>query len=331
MSNWRPRVGIVGLGQMGQNHLRALSSLKGDAIIAGVADTDASRARIAEGIGVPFFPDYRELLPLVDAAVIAAPTPVHYPVVKDCLRAGVHVLVEKPLASTAEEATALAVLADESRLVLLVGHIERFNPVVPELVESIGGLGQLIGVHARRLSPFSPRGLDMDVASDLMLHDLDLVSWLIGRRVQYCHAAGLAVRSTLPDFATAVVAFEGGPVASFIASRVSQKKIRTLDITAEDGHVTVDFIDRKLVVAQKTVSRLTRGVFRQEGLVQTVAIPNAEPLQRELSHFLSCVRGEARPMVDGWAGVRVLELVEMIRGEMDSATTAGGISRGRKA
>ena len=313
----RLRVAVIGAGPMGLNHLRALATLQGRVTLAGVADRDPEAARQAgERRQIRHTTDYRELLPEIDAAIVAVPTVAHFTVAASCLRAGKHVLLEKPMAATVEEADELVRLADASGVVLQVGHVERFNPATAELAATLAGAGRLIGIEARRLSPFSGRGLDIDVVADLMLHDIDIVYSLLKSPVQRCQATGIAARSERADYAVAQLVFAGGVVASFVASRTTQEKVRLLEVTADDGYYCLDFLDRKLTISRGMSARHERGVYRQEYAMEKISIPNAEPLLLEVEHFADCIRHGRRPLVDGQTGVEVLKIVTEIQKQM---------------
>lgn len=315
-----PRIGVIGAGQMGRNHIRALLSLGERANLIGAADPDPTVAReIAASLSLPVTADHTELLRQADALVIAAPTSAHYRLARECLAAGKHVLVEKPLAATPDEADELADLSEKSGVVLLPGHVERFNPAVDALTEALRRGGRVIGVHARRLSPFGGRGLDMDVVTDLMLHDLDIILSLLGDRVETCRATGVSVLSDKTDYASASLGFAGGAVASLVASRTTPEKVRIMEVTAADGYYRLDFLNRSLTITRRTAARLEGGAYRQESLVEKLSIPNAEPLILEVSHFLACITDGCRPRVNPREAVRVLRVIESIQEEIASA------------
>lgn len=316
------RVGVVGAGNMGRHHVRILASLGPAAALAGVADLDpAVRKEVAERHRVPVYADFRDLLPEVDAVVVAVPTSAHAEVGLACLEAGKHVLLEKPIAASAEEAARLVAAAGERGLVLLPGHVERFNPAVGELDRALRGAGRVIGLQARRLSPFSGRGADMDVVADLMLHDIDLACSLLDGPVVACQACGLAARSQRVDYAAATLVFASGAVATFVASRVSQEKVRQLEVTTDDGYFVLDFVDRKLVITRRAVSRQEGAVYRQENVTEKISVPNAEPLALELFHFVACARGREKPAIDAEAAVEVLRVIEEIQRQCRTLST----------
>ncbi len=335
----RLRVAVVGVGNMGRNHARVLASLGGEAVLAAVADVDeAARDEAARRYGVPAAADPRQVLPLADAVVVAVPTSAHVEVALACLEAGRHVLLEKPLAPTASEAEKVARAAAARRLVLLPGHVERFNPAVVELGRALASAGRIIAFHARRLSPFGERSADTDVVADLMLHDLDLALWFLGRRVgaragggdaaaaepfppgaagvgeaAACQGCGVAVRSAALDYAAATVVFRSGCLATFLASRVSQDKVRQIEVTAEGAYLHLDLLDRRLTVTRAATARQEGGVYRQECRTERVSVPNAEPLALELAHFARCCLGRERPLVSPEEAVAALRLVEEVR------------------
>lgn len=311
----RVRFGVIGAGEMGRNHVRVLLSLGEDAVVMGVADPDpAALARAREEYGVAGYADHAALLPLVDAVVIAAPAACHAALAMECLAAGKHVLVEKPMAATLAEAEELARRAEASGRVFMVGHVERFNPVVEMLEGALAGVGRIIGVQARRLSPWNGRGTDVDVVADLMVHDLDLVRALLHGSVARCQAGGVRGPSGLADFAAATLVFDGGAVAALVASRLTAEKVRCLEVTAEKGYVRADLLERKLFVTRG--SRALHegdGAYRQESVVEKVFIPNGEPLRAELAHFIACVRGGERPRVGAAEGLEAMRLVAAIQ------------------
>lgn len=308
------RVGVIGAGNMGRHHVRILASLGAAVHLAGVADLDpAVRREMAEQYRVPVHVGFRDLLPAVDAVVVAVPTSAHAEVALACLDAGKHVLLEKPIAASAEEGARLVEAAREKGLVLLPGHVERFNPAVGELARALRSAGRVIGLQARRLSPFNGRGADMDVVADLMLHDIDLALSLLDGPVAACQACGLAVRSPRVDYAAATLFFPSGAVGSFVASRVSQEKIRQLEITADEGYFVLDLLDRKLMITRRAASRQEGAVYRQESATEKISVPNAEPLALELLHFVACARGREKPAITAEVAVEVLRVVGEIQ------------------
>ena len=303
------RVGVVGVGALGQHHARVYAGLPG-ARLAGVYDVSASQAsEVATRHGVRAFAHLRDLLSEVDAVSVAVPTVDHLRVSRAALEAGKDVLVEKPIAVTLEEADELIGLASARKAVLQVGHIERFNPVAELLSATVTG-PRFIEVH--RLGSFSARSLDIDVVLDLMIHDLDIVLSLDGSAVVQVDAVGVPVLTPKVDIANARLRFASGLIANLTASRVSAEKIRKFRVFAPHTYISVDFAAR-----DAQVYRL--GKPGPEGLpeisverTETPDTPEAEPLRRQLAAFLEAARNRSRPVITGEDGRRALQLAQRI-------------------
>lgn len=294
-------MGVVGVGHLGARHARVYAESP-DAELMGVADVDLSRARaVADSYGVRAVADFTELVPEIDAASVAVPTVGHRDVTSSLLEAGVHVLVEKPIASSLAEAREMVDLARKEALVLAVGHTERYNPAVEALLSGARN-PRFIEVH--RLGSFSPRSLDIDVVLDLMIHDLDVVSTLVRQEVSSLEAVGVPVLTGRIDIANARLRFANGCVANITASRVSQEKIRKLRIFEPERYVSLDY------QKQEAVSyRLLRTpgaapeIFRED-----LEVVSDEPLRRELEDFLKAVATGCSPKVTGEDGLKALAL-----------------------
>ncbi len=316
------RVGVVGVGRMGERHSRVYSTLKGVEFV-GVSDVAVERgADVAQRYGVAFFADYVDLLERVDAVTVATPTTTHGRVAQECLRRGVHVLVEKPMAASLGEARALARLARDSGLVVQVGHVERFNPAFLELQSVLADMA-VVAINARRLSPFDTSNTDVDVVLDLMIHDLDLSLALLGGELDLVHAQGRAAHTSATDYAVATLAVPGGPIATLTASRITEQKVRLLEITALGAYVEADLLSKSISIYRRTfpeyVTNHQRPLrYRQEGLVERIQIPTAEPLQLELQDFIRCVRQGDQPAVSATGGLRALELAQRIHDQVNT-------------
>ena len=313
--NKQIRTGVIGVGNMGQHHARIYASLPGSTLI-GVADTDDDRARvIASRYDVRPFSDFQRLLDEVEAVSVAAPTTLHHQIGMECLQRGVHVLIEKPLAASVVEARALANLATSAGLVLQVGHVERFNPTFAELVNVLRD-HQVLAVEARRLSPYASRAADVSVVYDLMVHDLDLILTLIDAPVRSIEATGSRIRSPQPDHVLALLSFESGQVASLSASKITQHKVRQLAITSTEAFVVADLLTRTVMIYRQSAADYfaQRGevLYRQEGLIEQVYVPQIEPLFAEVQHFLSCVRERRQPLVGSTDAIRVMTVADVI-------------------
>ena len=302
------RTAVVGAGYMGRFHAEKFAALRdagqdgaAPAELVAVVDADASRAKaVAAALGCEAATDLREVLGRIDAACIAAPTALHHDIARACLEAGVHVLVEKPLARTLAEADALMALASARGLVLQVGHLQRFNPAFRALAAD-GGRPLFIDIE--RLAPFKARGTDVDVILDLMIHDLDLVLALARAPVEQVSASGFRVLTEAIDIANARIEFADGCVASLSASRVSQSPVRKLRVFRHDAYVSADLQGQKL-----------RHVRRGEGGIEESeqTFERADELRLQAEDFLRAVRERAAPTVGGEQGRRVLALALQI-------------------
>ena len=297
-------VAVIGVGALGSRHARLYASLP-QAELIGVADTDLVRARsIGQKYGVPATADYRELMSRVRAASVTVPTVAHRQVAVDLMEAGIDVLVEKPMAASAEEAEEMLVLAQERNIVLGVGHTERYNPAVEAVIEYCRD-PRFIEVH--RLASFSPRSLDIDVVLDLMIHDLDVVASLVRSEVSQVEAIGVAVLTECADIANARLRFESGCVANLTASRISQDKMRKLRVWERDSYVSLDYLDQ-----EAWSYRLVEGEGRPTIVRKRLNAENEEPLKRELEDFLEAVVSRRSPRVSGEDGLKALRLAHWV-------------------
>lgn len=305
------RVGVIGVGNMGQHHVRVLSFLK-DAHLVGVADVNVERGlEVASKYRVRFFEDYRELLPYVDAVCVAVPTRLHYEVGMTCMRHGVHVLMEKPIAASISEAELLVNAAAEYDCILQVGHIERFNPAFLELQKVIQQ-EEILALEAHRLSPYSQRANDVSVVLDLMIHDIDLLLELMAAPVVRLTASGThASGSGYLDYVTATLNFANGAIACLTASKVTHRKVRRLTIHGKNSLTEADFLNSEILIHRHS-QKAEQVLYRQDELVERVYTSNIEPLHAELEHFVHCVRGGNQPSVGGEQALKALRLATRI-------------------
>ncbi|MDG5821735.1 Gfo/Idh/MocA family oxidoreductase [Natronococcus sp. A-GB7] len=302
-------VGVIGVGTMGQHHARVYDDLE-EATLVGVFDVDAERARaVAERHGTVAV-GLETLLEQVDAVSVAVPTAHHHSVATTCLDAGVPVLVEKPVVDDPEDGRELLARADAAGVPVQVGHVERFNPAVETLAEIVEGLS-VVAVAARRLGPPPARRIEDSAVLDLMIHDIDVVLALLGEEpvgVTGCSAAGNRHAGALLEFPEAM--------ASLTASRLTQRKVRTLEIVAERCLVTVDYLEQSIEIHRRSVPEYVEraeGVrFRHESLIERVRVPNDEPLRNELASFLEAVRTGSTPEVTIDDGLAALEIARRI-------------------
>src|SRR2546426_2227252 len=296
------KVAVIGVGYLGRHHARLYAELSG-VELAAVVDIQQPRAEeIAALYKTTPLTDYRELFGKVDAVSLAIPTVDHARIGVDLLGHGIDVLVEKPVASTLEQARALIDAATLNKRVLQVGHVERFNPVVAAARE-VATKPQFFEIH--RLAEFTPRSLDIDVVLDLMIHDIDIVLSLVPAPVQEVRAVGIPILSQKADIANARVEFEDGCVANFTASRVSFEKTRKLRFFHPHDYISVDYASQTGIIVSLRMGRV---------LERKLEPPKEEPLKLELQSFTECVRKRGKPAVSGEDGLRALELAMRING-----------------
>ncbi len=313
------RTGVVGVGHLGYHHARNYAALP-EADLVGVVDSDeAKRTRAAEDFTVPGFSDVACLIDLgVDAVSVATPTFTHPEVVLRLLQAGVHVLVEKPIAPTVHEARTMADVARAHQCILQVGHIERFNGAVMALVDA---LERPRFIECHRLSTYPMRGTDVSVVLDLMIHDLDIVLALDGTEVTHVDASGVAVFSAQEDIANARLRFASGCVANITSSRISMEPMRKLRIFSQNAYLSTDYNDQEVYVYRKEPGPVPPGVNPMESIrIEPLPVARGESLQRELAAFVSSVRTGKRPLVAAEDAIRALELAERITGCMKHGT-----------
>jgi predicted dehydrogenase len=305
------RVGVVGVGALGQHHARVYAALPGVRLV-GVHDLEMSRAAtVAARHECPAFRSLEALVQEVDALSVAVPTVAHHDVAAAVLEAGKDVLIEKPLATTLQEADALIALAARQGRLIQVGHVERFNPATETLLREARG-GRFIEVH--RLGAFPGRSLDIDVVLDLMIHDLDILLTLDDSAVVQVDAVGVPVLTGRVDIANVRLRFASGMIANLTASRVSQERVRKFRVFSPGTYVSVDFASREARVFRLLPGANGRPELREE---RTPA-SNEEPLARQLAAFVTAVRTRARPVVNGEDGRRALDLGLTILGQMQS-------------
>jgi predicted dehydrogenase len=324
------RVGVVGVGHIGREHARIYSRLP-EVEFVGMCDLDGQVAeKLAQKHGVKSFPTVQALADVIDAATVATPTNTHHEIAGQLLRAGKHVLVEKPIADNTEQARELIELAASKGLVLQVGHIERFNPALGALEEK---LTHPRFIEAHRLSAYPGRSTDIGVVLDLMIHDIEVVLHLVRSPLVSVDSVGTPVLSKGEDIANARLRFENGCVANLTASRISPERMRKIRVfsgptnpcyisldyrvqegflyrVARDGEEETPFI-KKILAAKLGIGKDSAIVSEFAGrkiVREPVPINKDEPLKLELQHFVECVRAQQTPMVSGEAGKRALDL-----------------------
>ncbi|WP_133510602.1 Gfo/Idh/MocA family protein [Candidatus Thiosymbion oneisti] len=310
------RVAVVGVGYLGRFHALIYSRMPEVALV-GVVDPDADRAQaVAAEADCAAFTDAEALLGRVDAVSVVAPTRVHLEVAAPFLRRGVHMMLEKPIAATGEEGEEIVRLAARSGAILQIGHLERFNAGVMALARRISAPRYM---EAQRMGGFTERVADVDVISDLMIHDIDIILSLMGSPIRHIAAVGTPVLTEHIDIANARLEFADGAVASVVASRVSDKKMRRIRVFQPSGYLSLDFITQTIDIAYP---KETRGVERPEIVRERIEIEPVKPLDRELETFVQCVRASRPPLVDGRVGLEALKVALEVRSGI--RTNTGG-------
>lgn len=310
MSEEKLKVGVVGVGSLGQWHARVYSELE-TAELAGVYDTDEKRAReIAKRYRTRAFESLESLAENIAAASVVVPTASHARVANELIGRGIHLLVEKPIAATTAEAEEIVAAAERRGTILQVGHVERFNPVM-EYLEGIATRPRFIEAH--RLSPYPvsdggrPRGTDVSVVLDLMIHDLEVILNLVRSDVTHIHAVGIPVLSESEDIANARLSFDGGCVANVTASRVSPEGMRKIRVFQENAYISLDYKNQVGEIYTKDGMKIERS---------KVPINKGEPLFNELAAFVECARAHGSPRVGGRQATEALSLAARIIRQM---------------
>ena len=321
----KTRVGVVGVGHLGNHHTRILSQIQ-EAELVGVNDIDAEKGRrVAKEHGTKSFESMDQLLDQTDAISLVVPTTAHHPLAKRILESGKDLLIEKPITETVEQAEELVKLAQEKGAILQVGHIERFNPAL-QAVEKRKVDPRFIESH--RMAQFNPRGTDVAVILDLMIHDIDLILSLVKSRLSSIEAVGVPVIAESQDICNARLGFENGCVANVTASRISAKPLRKMRLFEKDAYLSLDFLNKsaevyRLVDASQTsldedAKKTVVGSIPVEEVGKTIIYErprtdDKDMLTSEIESFLHAVRTRGKPKVSGEDGKRALEVALKIR------------------
>ncbi|MCP4410106.1 MAG: Gfo/Idh/MocA family oxidoreductase [Gammaproteobacteria bacterium] len=293
---------VIGAGYLGKYHVEKYAQLPGSELIA-VVDSNPQTARdTADRYGVEALTDYRDLLERVDAVSIVVPTHWHFEIAQAFLETGSHVLLEKPITTTVAQAQQLVDLARDRQRVLQVGHLERFNKAILDLGNY---LNQPLFIETHRLAPFKPRGTDVSVVLDLMIHDIDIILTIVDSPLVHIDASGAAVLSDTVDIANARLKFANGCVANVTASRISMKTERKMRIFQNDAYLSVDFHNRELAIFRKGQGELYPGVPNIEN--QCFRYQEDDALKTEIELFLKTIREGTQPIVSGDDGKQALE------------------------
>ncbi len=326
------KIGVIGTGHLGKLHVKMFTQIDSCELV-GIYDSNADQAaEVGSEFIVKSFDSLDELLSSVDAVSIAAITSAHHELAKICLEKGIHVFVEKPITVTIPEAEELVKIANEQKLNLQVGHIERFNPALISLEEYI--LKPMF-IQTDRLAQFNPRGTDVAVVLDLMIHDIDIILSLVKSEVKKVDASGVAVVSDSLDIANARIEFENGAVANVTASRISQKKMRKMRIFQKDGYISLDFIlgiseifrlsspEEQTKPGAMSFFEIGSGDKKKKILYEQPEIKEINALKYELELFVKSVIKKERPVVSGEDGLRALKVAETIIKKIEESKTTG--------
>jgi len=310
------RVGVVGVGYLGRFHARIYASMPNVELV-GVADQDDATARtVAELHGCQAYTDPAALVGKVDAVSIVVPTIAHLDVARPYLDGGIHMLMEKPLAPTFEESEQLVAIAEKAGVVFQVGHLERFNAGVMALAERCRN-PRFLEVH--RLGTFVERATDVDVVTDLMIHDIDIVMSLVKSPIRSIAADGIPVLTDHVDIANARIEFENGAVANVTASRVSNKKLRRIRVFGDEHYYGLNYIDQKLEMVRALPD--PNGGRYPKIVAEALDIQPRPPLDAELESFVHCVRTHTTPLVTGRVGLDALRVALLVKEKISACKT----------
>lgn len=298
---------VIGVGYLGRFHAQKYHALKQSHLV-GVCDIDkAAVKKVADELDVDAFTDYRDLFGKVDAVSIAATTNQHHQIAKDCINAGLHVLIEKPITETVEQAKELIMLAKKNKVKLQVGHLERFNSARLALDDF---LEEPKFIESQRIAPFNPRGTDVNVILDLMIHDIDLIHSIVNAPIKHIDAQGAPILSKFIDIANARISFQNGCVANVTASRISFKSLRKTRIFQDNSYISIDYQNKKFAVFEKGEGEMFPGVptiNRHES-----AFENTDALLSEVKSFLEAIINDTTPLVTGHDGLTALDIAARI-------------------
>ena len=309
MAEGRVEAAVVGVGYLGKYHAEKYAASPKAKLVA-VVDSDGARAKeIGAALGVEALTDYRALVGRVQCVSVAVPTRVHFQVARDFIEAGVDVLVEKPLTVDIAEARALVDSAKARKVILQVGHLERFNPAIRKLE---GVIKEPKFVECHRLAPFVERGTDVDVVLDLMIHDIDVIASLVRSPVSRVEAVGVPVLTDKPDIANARINFANGCIANVTSSRVSVKRERKIRFFQPDAYISIDYDQRRAQIYHKPPP----GGGWLDIRAENIEIKDGDALADEIESFLDCVKARTMPLVGGAEGLRALEIASLIRSQL---------------
>ena len=311
-------VSLIGVGRMGQFHLNVINQIN-QINLSGIYDINENHLNeISQKYNIKKFNSIDEAIDNADAVIIASPTIYHFEIAKKAVEKGKHVLVEKPMTETYNQAVELEALVKQKNVILQVGHVERFNGAVQELHHIIE---KPYLIEARRLAPFTPRITDVGVVFDIMIHDLDIVTSLVKKPVIKFSASGKRIKTNNEDIASALLEFEDETIATISASRVTQEKIRTLAISTEEAYFLLDYATQDITIHRQAMSqsniKTSVGInYKQESIIERVFIHRDNPLKLEDEHFANCILGKDKRFVSIEDDVNTIKLTESILKEI---------------
>lgn len=310
------KIGVIGTGSMGKNHARVCSEIENIELV-GIADIDKKATKnIAERFGTKAFFDYKELLPRVDAAVVATPTITHYKIAMDFLDGGKHVLVEKPICDTIDKAKGLVKRAEKEDLVLAVGHIERHNPAVKFMKDAINSkrFGELITLASKRVSNLPGRIKDVGVIFDFGVHDIDVMRYLAGEvESVYARAGKFNKNISHEDHANIVLNFENDVNGIVEVNWLTPMKIRKLFLTCSENFVEMDYISQSVTISSSSFKKIDEMNLYHVPIqynINQVALEKKEPLRNEIEDFVDAIENSKKPLATGEDGLKALEVVQ---------------------
>ncbi|MFH7325208.1 Gfo/Idh/MocA family oxidoreductase [Desulfurivibrio sp. C05AmB] len=307
------RVGVIGVGHLGKFHAAKYAAMD-EVDLVGVADINRElAAEVAGDCGTIPFADYHQLLPQVEAVSIVVPTVHHHRVAMDCLEQGVDILLEKPMTTTLAEADELIAKAAARQCILQVGHIERYNPAVTALGQYVT---RPLFIESHRIHMFKPRGLDVDVVLDLMIHDIDIILSIVDSPISSVHTVGVPVVTRSTDIANARIIFENGCTANITVSRISKENIRRLRIFQPKSYLSVDYAKKTLMVIRLKDQLNEQGLPQEE--VIHLALPEQDALEAELRDFVKNVDERSTPQVSGAQGRLALQVAQEIMAQIEA-------------
>ncbi|PIW80683.1 MAG: oxidoreductase [Candidatus Omnitrophica bacterium CG_4_8_14_3_um_filter_43_15] len=290
------KVAVIGTGHLGRHHARIYANMP-DVELAGVCDINQRLAKkIARQNNTSYFTDYKSLIGKASAVSIAVPTDLHHKIAMDLLERDIHCLIEKPIANKINQAEEIAALAEKKNLLVQVGHIERFNAAVRAVQPHIKN-PRFIECH--RMGPFKKRALDVGVVLDLMIHDIDIISYLVGSKIISTEAVGAKVLTDYEDIANARIKFQNKTIANISASRLSVNEMRKIRIFQDDAYISLDYIKKQAVIFKKSGKRITRSNIR---------IQLKDALEEELRSFVNCIKNKQKPLVSAIEATEALRI-----------------------